>query len=241
MAEIPFLQAHPRNFRKGRDQPIRYLVIHYTANNGDTAAGNARYFSGTVTKTSAHYFVDENQVWQSVLEQDTAYHCGTEHGYRHPFCRNSNSIGIELCSRKDRLGHYYFQPETTERAAQLVRQLAEQYQIPPENILRHYDVTGKNCPAPMVENGRLWDGFKTMIWEDDFMSNYPDWAKKTYHWIHEMPEWAREAAQKAVKQGIVATNPDNSVTLLGVNLQTLVYLDRAGFFDGGGGPPPPEC
>ena len=232
MGDIPYLQAHSGNYRRGRPGGIRYIVIHYTANNGDTAAGNARYFAGTKTGTSAHYFVDETETWQAVLEQDTAYHCGTERGYRHKFCRNSNSLGIELCSRKDRQGHYYFHPETVCRAARLARQLAEKYQIPPENILRHYDVTGKNCPAPMVENGRLWDSFKSMIWEEeDFMSDYPDWAKKTYHWIAEMPEWAREAAQKAVKKGIVATNPDNSVTLLGVNLQTLVYLDRAGLLE----------
>lgn len=63
------------------------------------------------------------------------------------------------------------------------------------------------------------------------MSEYPDWAKKTYSWIDDLPEWAREAARKAVKQGVLATNPDNSVTLLGINLQTLVWMDRAGLLD----------
>ena len=234
MDQIPFKPAHPGNYRRGRPWAIQYIVIHYTANDGDAAAGNARYFASQALKNpaSAHYFEDEREVWQSVKDADTAFHCGTAGKYRHPSCRNSNSVGIELCSRKDKNGRYYFQPETLRRAAALARALAEQYQIPPERILRHYDVTGKTCPAPMVQDPALWEQFKTMIWEgEDCMSEYPDWAKKTYSWIDDLPEWAREAARKAVKQGVLATNPDNSVTLLGINLQTLVWMDRAGLLD----------
>ena len=232
MGGIPFLQAHSGNYRKGRSGAIQYIVIHYTANDGDAAAGNARYFAGVKTGSSAHYFVDEGDVWQSVKDADTAYHCGSKHGYRHKFCRNGNSLGIELCSRKDKSGRYYFKPETVERAAALARELAGKYQIPPEHILRHYDVTGKICPAPMVQDPALWERFKTMIWEGgDEMSDYPDWAKKTYSWISHGPGGAPAAAPKAVAKGIVATNKDSSVTLLGANLQPLVWMDRAGLLD----------
>ena len=234
MGGIPFLQAHNGNYRKGRASSIQYIVIHYTANDGDAAAGNARYFASQALKSpaSAHYFVDERQVWQSVKDADTAYHCGTAGKYRHPSCRNGNSLGIELCSRKDKSGRYYFKPETLERAAALARQLAQTYQIPPEHILRHYDVTGKTCPAPMVQDPALWGRFKTMIWEGgDDMNEYPDWAKKTYSWISDLPGWAQTAARKAVAKGIVATNRDSSITLLGANLQPLVWMDRAGLLD----------
>lgn len=63
------------------------------------------------------------------------------------------------------------------------------------------------------------------------MLDYPDWALKTYQWYEDMPEWARASVQKAVKRGLVSTNADNSVSVLGANLQTLVYLDRAGLLD----------
>ena len=79
---------------------IRYLVIHFTANDGDTAKNNADYFAREAPGVSAHFFVDEKEIWQSVREKDIAWHCGTRGMYFHPYCRNANSLGIELCSRK---------------------------------------------------------------------------------------------------------------------------------------------
>lgn len=243
---IPFKQANARNYRKGNNKKNKYIVIHYTSNNGDTAKNNADYFSGlTATQSSAHYFVDENSIWQAVKDEDVAFHCGTKKKYVHPHCRNDNSIGIELCSRQYANGVYYFKPETVERAARLTATLAEKYNIAEDHIIRHHDVTGKNCPAPMVENPGQWASFKVMVQNiraqlnntnaesevEDFMNHYPTWAQTTYSWIKDMPEWAQSAVSKAVKKGVVSTNPDNSVTLLGVNLQTLVWMDRAGLLD----------
>lgn len=241
---IPFKQAYSTNYRATKNKHNKYIVVHYTANNGDTAKGNADYFSKEVpTHTSAHYFVDENSIWQSVKDCDTAHHCGTASGYKHKECRNHNSIGVELCSRKTANGDYYFKPETVERAAKLVADLAEKYHVPDNRIIRHYDVTGKICPAPMVNNPGEWSAFKVMVAnlraqanstaesEEDEMKDYPDWAKKTYKWIADMPQWAQSAVSKAIKKGIVSTNEDKSVTLLGINLQTLVWMERAGMLD----------
>ena len=83
----------------------------------------------------------------------------------------------------------------------------------------------------MVENPSLWEDFKTKLKGVENLLDYPDWALKTYQWYEDMPEWARESVQKAVKRGLVSTNADNSVSVLGANLQTLVYLDRAGLLD----------
>ena len=94
--QINFKQCNSGNYQKGRSQAIQYIVIHYTSNKGDTAKNNADYFAREVTKTSAHYFVDENSVWQSVLDTDTAWHCGAK-TYKHKSCRNANSLGIEIC------------------------------------------------------------------------------------------------------------------------------------------------
>lgn len=222
-----FKQAGSGNYRAGRTAPVRYIVVHYTANKGDTAKNNADYFARATTKTSAHYFVDEKEVWQSVGEQDTAYHCGAD-TYKHPFCRNGNSIGVEMCLL-DKQGK--IRPGTIDTALSVVRQLMDHYGIPLERVLRHYDVTGKNCPRPMVENPQLWEDFKKELEGVDTMLDYPEWARKTYHWYDDMPEWARASLQKAVKKGIVSVNEDNSVTVLGCNLQPIVFMDRAGMLD----------
>lgn len=222
-----FKAANAANYRAGRTDPVRYIVVHYTANKGDTAKNNADYFARAETKTSAHYFVDEKEVWQSVREWDTAYHCGAT-TYKHPECRNDNSIGVEMCIW-DKAGN--IRHDTIKNAVSVVQQLMEAYDIPSDRVLRHYDVTGKNCPAPMVENPQLWEDFKNQLKGVDEMLDYPEWAKKTYYWYDDMPEWARESVQKAVKKGIVSVNDDNSVTVLGCNLQPLVFMDRAGLLD----------
>ena len=80
---MTFKQAHSGNYQPGRTQPIEYIVVHYTANKGDTAKNNVDYFARTVTGTSAHYFVDRNAVMPSVDDGDTAWHCGRDHP-RHP-------------------------------------------------------------------------------------------------------------------------------------------------------------
>lgn len=158
-----FKQANSSNFKVGRTSPIKYIVIHYTANNGDTAKGNADYFNRTPNlSASAHYFVDENEVWQSVLDKDTAWHCGAK-TYIHRECRNSNSIGIELCSRKDTKGNYYFKDEVVNRAIALTKELMKKYNIPVTNVIRHYDVTGKTCPAPMVNDENKWKDFLSKL------------------------------------------------------------------------------
>ena len=163
-----FKQANGENFAQGRTQPIQFLVIHYTANNGDTVQNNLDYFAGNAVGASAHYFVDENGYGQSVKDQDTAWHCGAS-SYRHEACRNANSIGMELCSRKDSRGNYYFMDQTVYNAAALARQLMQTYGIDRAHVLRHYDVTGKRCPAPMVDNPTLWENFLNLL-EDKTMT-----------------------------------------------------------------------
>ena len=163
-----FKQANEANFAQGRTQPIEFLVIHYTANNGDTVQNNLDYFSCNAAGASAHYFVDENGYGQSVKDADTAWHCGAS-SYRHPTCRNANSIGMDLCSRKDRKGNYYFMDQTVYNAAALARQLMQTYGIDRAHVLRHYDVTGKRCPAPMVDNPTLWENFLNLL-EDKTMT-----------------------------------------------------------------------
>ena len=131
------------NYTKGRVKPIKYIVLHYTAGNGDTALGNCKYFLGMNRNASAHYFVDDKSIWQSVEDDNTAWSVGAKY-YKHKECRNHNSISIEMCSRIKN-GEYYIPGDTLRNAIELTKYLAEKYNIPHNNIIRHYDVTGKNC------------------------------------------------------------------------------------------------
>mgnify|MGYP001771152835 FL=1 len=158
---MTFKQAHRGNYSPGRTQPIEYIVVHYTANKGDTAQNNLDYFARTKTGSSAHYFVDENEVCQSVKDTDVAWHCGSNNP-RHPYCRNANSIGIEMCNSVGGV------PEAVRaRTADFVRQKMKEYGLDVNHVLRHYDATGKRCPAPWVDNPAEWMEFKKMLEEDD--------------------------------------------------------------------------
>lgn len=139
--KVNFKQSHAGNYAAGRSGPVEYIVIHYTSNQGDTAKNNADYFAREKVGASAHYFCDENEIWQSVKDTDTAWHCGAK-TYRHPDCRNANSIGVEICMN-DKKGNV--RQGSIATAAELVRYLMQRYGVPVDRVIRHYDVTGKYC------------------------------------------------------------------------------------------------
>lgn len=155
-----------RNYRASTNKKNLYIVIHYTANNGDTALNNCKYFEKDYRGASAHYFVDEKEVWQCVEDKDIAWHVGGASRYYNG-ARNENSIGIEMCSRKDSNGKYYIKPETIENTRVLTRVLMEKYNIPIENVVRHYDVTHKICPEPFVREPQQWEDFKKGLIKND--------------------------------------------------------------------------
>ena len=168
---ITFKACNAANYKKGRTAPVKYIVIHYTAGNGDTAKNNADYYASAKIEASAHYFVDEgNIIYQSVKDSDTAWSVGGTKVYKHKECRNANSISIELCSRNRNGsgkpasdGGWYFKPETVNNALELTRFLMAKYNIPPENVIRHFDVWNKICPAPFVNNPAEWENFKRKL------------------------------------------------------------------------------
>lgn len=196
---MTFKQAHTGNYQKGRTQPVEYIVVHYTANTGDTAQNNLDYFARTKTGTSAHYFVDENEVCQSVQDTDVAWHCGSKNP-RHPYCRNANSIGVEMCNSVGGV------PEAVRaRTAAFVRKKMKEYGIDSSHVLRHYDVTGKRCPAPWVDNPEEWMEFKKMLEEDDDMS-YEQFLQYMDRYLTERnakpaDDWAKPYIQDAIDAG----------------------------------------
>ena len=52
---------------------IKYIVIHYTGNDGDSDESNAKYFKNNIVKASAHYFVDDDSITQAVPDDYSAY------------------------------------------------------------------------------------------------------------------------------------------------------------------------
>lgn len=138
----------------GKRSVVKYIVIHYTGNDGDTAENNAKYFKNNVTKTSAHYFVDDTEAILSVPEDYVAYSVGGKgNGPLKNICTNKNSISIELCDTV-RNGTIAPTDKTVENALQLTRDLMSKYGIPKSNVVRHWDVTTKNC-LPVEETELL--------------------------------------------------------------------------------------
>lgn len=217
--EIKELLAHVSNYSKGRHTTIKYLVLHYTANNGDTALGNCQYFSGANRNASAHYFVDEKGVYRSVRDMNVAWHCGSMNGYKHKYCRNTNSIGIEMCSRIDSNGKFYIKEKTIANAIELTKFLMEKYDIPVENVIRHYDVTGKMCPKPFVEDEKLWLDFKARLEEEEL---------KRYNTIDEVPEWGKATIQLMINKGAFADV--KNLNLSEDMIRMFVFNDRMGMY-----------
>ncbi|MFG6318563.1 MAG: N-acetylmuramoyl-L-alanine amidase [Clostridia bacterium] len=146
-----------RNFTTMKNKKNEFIVVHWVGAKS-SAYNNARYFENTYRGASAHYFVDSDEVYQIVREKDSSWHCGAKY-YKHLRCRNSNSIGIEMCCYTNEKGKLDVSEEVINKTVELVRELMAKYNIPIENVLRHYDITGKNCPAPFVQNNQRWIDF----------------------------------------------------------------------------------
>lgn len=209
---MEFVSCDPSNYRAGRTQPVRYIVMHYTANNGDTARNNCDYYHRVGgLQASAHYFVDEHGAMQSVREGDTAWHCGAR-AYWHPECRNGNSIGIEMCSRKRADGSYYIKPETVANAATLAKGIMQRYGIDTEHVVRHYDVTGKRCPMPWVDDPAQWTAFLAML-TPEHPNEEEDENMVKYKTIDDVPEWYRSEVQELMDAGALKGTGNGAIDI----------------------------
>ena len=198
--------ANPRNYGGSRAaSQIKYLIFHYTGNDGDKAANNAAYFQQNIVKASAHYFVDDTTVWRSVPDLKVAWAVGgskypnadkTGGGTMHGIITNTNSISIEMCDTI-RNGGYQASEATLANAAALDRELMAKYGIPLERVYRHFDVTGKHCPSYLV-NAQKWAEFKKRL--EVTMDNTPSGAHK------EGVEWA-------IANGIMTGNGEGDLML----------------------------
>lgn len=233
---------------------IKYIVIHYTANDGDTDEGNGNYFANHIVKASAHYFVDGDSITQSVPDDYVAYSVGggkysdcnkTGGGKFYGQCTNSNSISIELCDEV-RNGISDFSPATIENAVEYTKHLMKKYNVDISRVIRHFDVNGKPCPKPYVDNAR-WNEFKnkitgsvelTMAQYEELKVMIENLAKEiqtnkepVYHYTIDVPDWGRPTVQKLLDKGLYKGASESDLNLPENFLRTLVINDRAGLYD----------
>lgn len=134
-------------------EKINGIVIHYTANPGSTAQQNRDYFEGLKdsheTKVSSHFVVGiKGEIVQCIPSSEISYASNS---------RNGDTISIECC-HKDKSGK--FTKATYRSLVELVGWLCQRFGLTSDQVIRHYDVTGKNCPKYFVEHEDKWEQFK---------------------------------------------------------------------------------
>ena len=133
-------------------EQVNGIVVHYTANPGTSAQENRNYFEGLrishTTKVSSHFIIGlEGEIVQCIPCNEWAYASNE---------RNADTISIECCI-PDESGQ--FNQKTYDSLVELVSWLCFRYGLTEEDLLRHYDITGKNCPKYYVENEDAWELF----------------------------------------------------------------------------------
>lgn len=132
---------------------VKSVFVHYTANAGTTAAQNRSYFEGLAqsqeTSASAHFILGyDGEIIQCLPLDEIGYAVKG---------RNYDSVSIECCYL-DESGQ--FTEETYRSLVRLTAWLLGQYDLTEEDILRHYDEGGKNCPKYYVEHDASWQQLK---------------------------------------------------------------------------------
>ncbi|MBR1845063.1 MAG: N-acetylmuramoyl-L-alanine amidase [Oscillospiraceae bacterium] len=135
---------------------VNAIVIHYTGNPGTTAQQNRDYFASLADSgnesVSSHFVIGiDGEIIQCIPLDEKSYY--SNH-------RNRDTISIECC-HPDETGK--FTDETLESLVTLTRYLADSYDLGEEDVIRHYDVTGKLCPLYYVEHEDEWEALKAEI------------------------------------------------------------------------------
>jgi N-acetyl-anhydromuramyl-L-alanine amidase AmpD len=203
--------------------------------NGGAALANAKYFMTSGRNASAHYFVDSgNVIYQSVNPLRVAWSVGANKYYCN--ARNANTLNVEICSYKKN-GNYYFNAAAVSMAQALIADLMKEYNIKLENVIRHYDVTHKICPAPLMDE-TAWSKFKSGIGNKyifvdvtvlgkvckftGFFENGENWIKTT----SALEAIGYSAKWNCAKKRVVAVK-DGAETLL--DIRTVISEDSVAF------------
>lgn len=137
---------------------VNGVVVHYTGNPGTTAEQTRSYFGNLAetgeTYASSHFVIGmDGTIIQCVPLSEEAY-CSNQ--------RNEDTISIECC-HSDESGQ--FTDETVQSLVRLMRYLVHTYGLSSDEMIRHYDVTGKLCPKYYVEHEDAWLSLKDDVFD----------------------------------------------------------------------------
>jgi N-acetylmuramoyl-L-alanine amidase CwlA len=154
--DVELLTVNPYSRPGTETDKITGIVVHYTANPGATAMNNRDYFESLKdtheNKVSSNFVVGlEGEIVQCVPTWEVAYASNS---------RNNDTVSIECC-HPDESGE--FTDATYRSMVQLCAWLCLKFGLDEGDVIRHYDVTGKNCPKYFVENEEAWDAFREDI------------------------------------------------------------------------------
>ena len=96
----------------------------------------------------------------------------------------------------------------------------QKYNISIDNVIRHYDVTGKDCPRPMVEDENLWYSFKQSLLQEE------NEEMKIYKYVPDMPDWSQDTFTRLFKTGVISTDTTGAIAVQESSIQPMIWLDR---------------
>lgn len=151
--DVELLTVNPYSRPGTETKKITGVVVHYTANPGATAMDNRNYFENLKdsheTKVSSNFVVGlEGEIVQCVPTWEEAYASNS---------RNLDTVSIECC-HPDESGK--FNDKTYQSMVELSAWLCLKFDLDENDVIRHYDVTGKDCPKYFVENEKAWERFR---------------------------------------------------------------------------------
>ena len=131
---------------------VRDIVIHYVGNPGSTAQQNRDYYANPSSEVSSHFVIGlKGEIIQCIPLHEKS--SASNH-------RNKDTISIEVC-HPDESGK--FTDESYQSLVKLTAWLCEICDLDNGDIIRHYDITGKQCPLYFVINEDAWKQFKRDI------------------------------------------------------------------------------
>lgn len=154
-----FLTVNPYSRPGTKREHVRDIVIHYVANPGTSAKQNRNYFEGLkdqsgskTVSASSHYIIgSDGTILQCIPLDEVAY--GN-------YPRNDDTVSIECC-HPDSDGR--FTDATIKSLIRLTGWLCRELSLNEKHIIRHYDVSGKNCPKYYVEHQDAWRTLKKKL------------------------------------------------------------------------------
>ena len=131
---------------------VRDIVIHYVGNPCSTAQQNRDYYANSSSEVSSHFVIGLNgEIIQCIPLHEKS--SASNH-------RNKDTISIEVC-HPDESGK--FTDAAYQSLVKLTAWLLDICDLDSDDVIRHYDITGKQCPLYFVTHEDAWEQFKHEI------------------------------------------------------------------------------